>query len=63
MNYSHTNTMYTMQALKRFGRPTWVAGGPGWDGVGVKMAQLREEKASNTNQGDLVIDIGLTKMA
>lgn len=35
--------------------------GPGWDGVGVRLAQLRGEQAFNTNQGDLVMDIGLTE--
>lgn len=37
----------------------------GLDGaeVGVRLAQLRGEQASNTNQGDLVMDIGLTERA
>lgn len=30
---------------------------------GVRLAQLRGEQASNTNQGDLVMDIGLTERA
>lgn len=55
--------MYKMQAPKSVGNPTWAAGGPGWDGVGVRLAQLRGEQASNTNQGDLVMDIGLTEKA
>lgn len=53
--------MYKMQALKSVGSPTWAAGGPGWDGVGVRLAQQRGEQAFNTNQGDLVMDIGLTE--
>lgn len=52
-----------MQAPKRFGSTTLAAGGPGWDGMGVRLAQLRGEQASNTNQGDLVMDIGLTERA
>lgn len=55
--------MYKMQAPKTVGSPTWAAGGPGWDGVGVRLAQLRGEQASNTNEGDLVMDIGLTERA
>lgn len=31
--------------------------------MGVRLAQLRGEQASNTNQGDLVMDIGLTERA
>ncbi len=58
-----THTMYKMQALKSVGSPTWAAGGPGWDAVGVRLAQLRGEQAFNTNQGDLVMDIGLTERA
>ena len=58
-----THTMYKMQAPKSVGSPTWAAGGPGWDGVGVRLAQLRGEQAFNTNQGDLVMDIGLTERA
>lgn len=63
MKYTHTHTMYKMQAPKSVGSPTWAAGGPGWDGVGVRLAQLRGEQASNTNQADLVMDIGLTERA
>lgn len=58
----HSHTMYKMQALKSIGSPTWAAGGPVWDGVGVKLAQLREQ-ATNTKQGDLVMDISLTGRA
>lgn len=36
-------------------------GGLDGDGVGVKLARLKGEQASNTNQGDLVMDIGLTE--
>lgn len=58
-----THTMYKMQEPKSVGSPTWAAGGPGLDGVGVRLAQQRGEQASNTNQGDLVMDIGLTERA
>lgn len=58
-----THTMYKIQAPKCFGSLTPAAGGPGSDWVGVRLAQLRGEQASNTNQGDLVMDIGLTERA
>lgn len=58
-----THTMYKIQAPKCFGSLTLAAGGPGSDRVGVRLAQLRGEQASNTNQGDLVMDIGLTERA
>lgn len=58
-----THTMYKMWVPKSFGSSAWAAGGPGWDGVGVRLAQRRGEQASNTNQGDLVMDIGLTERA
>lgn len=38
-------------------------GGLTLDGVGVRLAQQRGEQASNTNQGDLVMDMGPTERA
>lgn len=61
--HSHTHNIYKMRAPKRFGSTAWPAGGPGWDRLGVRLAQLRGEQAPNTNQGDLVMDIGLTERA
>lgn len=63
MKYALTHTMYKMRAPKSVGSPTWAAGRTGWDEVGVRLAQLRREQASNTNQGDLVMDIGPTEGA
>lgn len=63
VKYTHTHNVYKMRAPKSFGSMTWPAGGPGWDRLGVRLAQLRGEQAPNTNQGDLVMDIGLTERA
>lgn len=42
---------------KSVGSSAWAAGGPGWDGLGVRLAQPRGQQTPNTNQGDLVMDI------
>lgn len=41
----------------------WQSNVGSWEGGGVRLARLRGEQASNTNQGDLVMDIGLTERA
>lgn len=46
---------------KCFGSLTQAAGGLDGTGWGVRLAQFRGEQASNTNQGDLVMDAGLTE--
>lgn len=46
---------------KCFGSLTLAAGGLDGTGWCVRLAQFRGEQASNTNQGDLVMDAGLTE--
>lgn len=54
----HTHTQcIRCKHQKSVGSSAWAAGGPGWDRVGVRLAQPRGQQTSNTNQGDLVMDI------
>lgn len=74
MEYTHTHTQAVNAGIgahtqcirykhrKCFGSLALAAGGPGWDRVGCQTGTIRRrEQASNTNQGDLVMDAGLTE--
>lgn len=62
MNYACIHNVYD-GSTKPFGSSTWAAEGwgSGSDREGVRLAQLRREQASNTNQGDLVMERRLTE--